>query len=40
MLTILGEQTAAGFAILRTGVGLIVTVTGLISKQVPIVLLI
>ena len=40
MLTVLGKQTAVGFVILKTGVGLIVTVTSLISIQVPTVLLI
>ena len=40
MLTVMGEHTAAGFVILKTGVGLIVTVTGSISTQVPAVLFI
>ena len=40
MSTVNGEQTAAGAVMVKTGVVFIVTTTGLISVQVPRVLLI
>ena len=40
MLTVLGEQTAAGLIIDNDGVGFTVTTTGLIAVQLPRALLI
>ncbi|RYA75323.1 hypothetical protein DD594_28335, partial [Enterobacter cloacae complex sp. 4DZ1-17B1] len=38
-LTVLGEQTAAGFVITRVGLGLIVTTTGFVTEGQTVVLL-
>ena len=40
MSTVVGEQTAAGLVMLKTGVVVTVTVTGLMSEQIPEVLFI
>ena len=40
IFTVVGEQTVAGFTIVNTGVALIVTITGSISAQIPVALLI